>query len=161
MGFRYKCFLDAYKGYYQVQMAEDDEEKTDFYTDQGTFSYTKMSFGLKNVNAMYQRLVDLEFEYQICRNLKAYVDDMVVKSKTERKMMAGIRANAPKTKDIAKMQSPQTWGQMQSLSGKLAALNRFLAQSVEKSLPFFETLKNITKENKDEYRWTREAKNTF
>ncbi|GKC82290.1 hypothetical protein Tco_1138007 [Tanacetum coccineum] len=134
------------------EMAEDDEEKTNFYTDQGTFSYTKMSFGLKNVNATYQRLVDLEFEYQIGRNLKAYVDDMVVKS---------IRANAPKTKDIAEMQSPQTWGQMQSLSGKLAALNRFLALSVDKSLPFFETLKNITKENKAEYRWTGEAENTF
>ncbi|GJS86122.1 RNA-directed DNA polymerase, eukaryota [Tanacetum coccineum] len=28
VGFRYKCFLDAYKGYHQVQMAQDDEEKT-------------------------------------------------------------------------------------------------------------------------------------
>ncbi|GKF71030.1 hypothetical protein Tco_0207144, partial [Tanacetum coccineum] len=41
-----------------------------------------------------------------------------------------------------------------SLSGKLAALKRFLSRSAEKSLPFFETLKDITKENKDEYRWT-------
>ncbi|GKF55333.1 hypothetical protein Tco_0165673, partial [Tanacetum coccineum] len=34
MGFPLKCFLDAYKGYHQVQMAEEDEEKTAFYTDQ-------------------------------------------------------------------------------------------------------------------------------
>ncbi|GJS77910.1 hypothetical protein Tco_0727791 [Tanacetum coccineum] len=33
MGFHFKCFLDEYKGYHQVQMAEEDEEKTDFYTD--------------------------------------------------------------------------------------------------------------------------------
>ncbi|GJZ57144.1 reverse transcriptase domain-containing protein [Tanacetum coccineum] len=50
---------------------------------------------------------------------------------------------------------------MQSLAGKLAALNRFLARSAEKSLPFFETLKNITKENKEDYRWTKEAEKAF
>ncbi|GJR65904.1 hypothetical protein Tco_0011969 [Tanacetum coccineum] len=33
VGFPLKCFLDAYKGYHQVQMAEEDEEKTAFYTD--------------------------------------------------------------------------------------------------------------------------------
>ncbi|GKA70142.1 hypothetical protein Tco_0776206 [Tanacetum coccineum] len=27
-GFRLKCFLDAYKGYHQIQMAEGDEDKT-------------------------------------------------------------------------------------------------------------------------------------
>ncbi|GKF17049.1 hypothetical protein Tco_0061967 [Tanacetum coccineum] len=50
---------------------------------------------------------------------------------------------------------------MQSLSGKLAALNRFLSRSVERALPFFETLKNITKENKEDYRWTKDVKRTF
>nr|GFB95059.1 reverse transcriptase domain-containing protein [Tanacetum cinerariifolium] len=34
VGFLLKCFLDAYKGYHQVQMAEEDAEKTAFYTDQ-------------------------------------------------------------------------------------------------------------------------------
>ncbi|GKB25729.1 hypothetical protein Tco_0865130 [Tanacetum coccineum] len=33
MGFWYKSFLDAYKGYHQVQMAEEDEEKMAFYSD--------------------------------------------------------------------------------------------------------------------------------
>ncbi|GJZ26126.1 hypothetical protein Tco_0570379 [Tanacetum coccineum] len=50
---------------------------------------------------------------------------------------------------------------MQSLSGKLALLNRFLAKSAERALPFFNTLKNITKENKHEYRWTPEAEEAF
>ncbi|GKD59828.1 hypothetical protein Tco_1297337 [Tanacetum coccineum] len=55
------------------------------------------------------------------------------------------------------MQSPKTWGEMQSLAGKLAELNHFLSRSTNRSLPFFETLKDITKENKDDYRWTKKG----
>ena len=42
-----------------------------------------MPFGLKNVGATYQRLVNKMFIKQIRRNMKMYVDDMVVKSKEE------------------------------------------------------------------------------
>ncbi|GJU19833.1 reverse transcriptase domain-containing protein [Tanacetum coccineum] len=73
----------------------------------------------------------------------------------------GIRANPKKTKAISDLQSPKTLKEMQSLSGKLASLNRFLAKSAERALPFFNTLKNITKENKHEYRWTAEAEEAF
>ncbi|GJY73027.1 reverse transcriptase domain-containing protein [Tanacetum coccineum] len=61
-GYPFKCFLDAYKGYHQIKMAEEDEEKTAFITSQGIFCYSKMSFGLKNARATYQRLVDREFQ---------------------------------------------------------------------------------------------------
>ncbi|GKB18095.1 hypothetical protein Tco_0852018 [Tanacetum coccineum] len=37
VGHPLKSFLDPYKGYHQVQMSEEDEEKTAFYTDQGTY----------------------------------------------------------------------------------------------------------------------------
>ncbi|GJT10133.1 reverse transcriptase domain-containing protein [Tanacetum coccineum] len=90
MGFKYKCFLDAYKGYHQIQMAKEDEEKTAFYTDQGTYCYTKMLFGLKNVGTTYQRLVDSTFQPQIGRNMEAYVDDMVIKSRDEKMLLADI-----------------------------------------------------------------------
>ncbi|KAK9079977.1 hypothetical protein SSX86_001652 [Deinandra increscens subsp. villosa] len=32
VGFQWKCFLDAYKGYHQIQMAKEDEDKTAFIT---------------------------------------------------------------------------------------------------------------------------------
>ncbi|GJU52188.1 hypothetical protein Tco_1225902 [Tanacetum coccineum] len=54
-GFRLKCFLDAYKGYHQIQMAEEDEDKTAFYAGKEVFCYKKMPFGLKNAGATYQR----------------------------------------------------------------------------------------------------------
>ncbi|GKE83768.1 reverse transcriptase domain-containing protein [Tanacetum coccineum] len=90
MRFKYKCFLDAYKGYHQIQLAREDEEKMVFYTDQGTYCYTKMPFGLKSVGATYKRLVDTDFQSQIGRNLEAYVDDMVIKSKDEKMLLADI-----------------------------------------------------------------------
>ena len=40
-----------------------------------------MPFGLKNAGSMYQRMVMRMFESQIGRNVKAYIDDMVIKSK--------------------------------------------------------------------------------
>nr|GEW17443.1 reverse transcriptase domain-containing protein [Tanacetum cinerariifolium] len=57
-GYPFKFFLDAYKGYHQIQMAAADEEKTAFHTGQGVYCYTKMPFGLKNAGATYQRLMD-------------------------------------------------------------------------------------------------------
>ncbi|GJY79940.1 reverse transcriptase domain-containing protein [Tanacetum coccineum] len=89
-GYPLKCFLDAYKGYHQIKMAEEDEEKTAFITSQGIFCYTKMSFGLKNAGATYQRLVDRAFQKQIGRNLEVYVDDLVIKSHTEEEIIRDI-----------------------------------------------------------------------
>ncbi|GJS22442.1 reverse transcriptase domain-containing protein [Tanacetum coccineum] len=89
-GFPFKCFLDAYKGYHQIQMAEEDEEKTAFIINQGIFCYTKMPFGLKNAGATYQRLVDKAFHRQIGRNLEVYVDDLVIKSCTEDEIVRDI-----------------------------------------------------------------------
>ncbi|GJX47490.1 reverse transcriptase domain-containing protein [Tanacetum coccineum] len=89
-GYPFKCFLDAYKGYHQIQMAEMDEEKTAFHTPHGVYCYTKMSFGLKNAGATYQRLVDKAFEKQVGRNLEVYVDDLVIKSHTEVELLRDI-----------------------------------------------------------------------
>jgi hypothetical protein len=46
----------------------------------GIFCYTKMSFGLKNGGATYQKCVHIILENQIRRNVEAYIDDIVVKS---------------------------------------------------------------------------------
>ncbi|GJT15053.1 reverse transcriptase domain-containing protein [Tanacetum coccineum] len=89
-GYPFKCFLDAYKGYHQIQMAELDEEKMAFHTSQGVYCYTKMPFGLKNTGATYQRLVDNAFDSQVGRNMEVYVDDLVIKSHMEEEMIRDI-----------------------------------------------------------------------
>ncbi|GJZ15016.1 reverse transcriptase domain-containing protein [Tanacetum coccineum] len=89
-GYPFKFFLDAYKGYHQIQMVELDEEKTAFHTSQGVYCYTKMPFGLKNAGATYQRLIDKAFDSQVGRNIEVYVDDLVIKSHTEAEMLRDI-----------------------------------------------------------------------
>ncbi|GKE51657.1 hypothetical protein Tco_1486813 [Tanacetum coccineum] len=73
--------------------------------------------------------------------------------------LEGIRANPEKAKAVMDMPSPKTLKQMQSLSGKLAALNRFLSKSAERSLPFLDTLKKCT--NKKDFRWTEAVEAAF
>nr|GEU42356.1 reverse transcriptase domain-containing protein [Tanacetum cinerariifolium] len=89
-GYPFKYFLDAYKGYHQIQLAESDEEKTAFHTGQGVYCYSKMPFGLKNAGATYQRLVDKAFDSQIGWYIEVYVDDLVVKSHIEAEMLRDI-----------------------------------------------------------------------
>ncbi|GJU15802.1 putative nucleotidyltransferase, ribonuclease H [Tanacetum coccineum] len=72
-------------------MAEEDEAKTAFYAGEGVFCYKKMSFRLKNAGATNQRLVAKVFSHQIGRNLEAYIDDMVIKSTSDKEMLKDIQ----------------------------------------------------------------------
>ena len=80
-------FMDAHAGYNQILIYEPDEEHTSFITDRGLYCYKAMPFGLKNVGATYQRLVNMIFKDLIGKLMEVYVDDMLVKSK-----MAGDHA---------------------------------------------------------------------
>ena len=74
-------FLNAFQGYHQITLALEDQEKTFFITPTGNFHYKVMPFGLKNAGSTYQRMVTKMFKEQLERNMEAYIDDMVVKSK--------------------------------------------------------------------------------
>ena len=61
-------------------MALEDMEKTVFITEWGTYYYRVMSSGLKKVRATYQRAASTLFHDMMHRDVKVYVDDMIVKS---------------------------------------------------------------------------------
>ena len=82
-GHKLLTLMDVFSGYSQINMAEEDQEKTAFITSQGLYCYKVMPFGLKNAGATYQRLVNKIFSKQIGRNMEVYVDDMLVKNKEE------------------------------------------------------------------------------
>ena len=75
------CFLDCYLWYHQIALKEEDQEKTAFITPFGAYCYTTMSFGLKNTGTTYQRAIQDCLKNQLHRNIEAYVDDMVIKTR--------------------------------------------------------------------------------
>ena len=185
-------FMDAFSGYNQIKMNEEDQERTSFVTSQGLFCYKVMPFGLKNAGATYQRLMNKMFTHQIGRNVQVYMDDMLVKSLREnnhlddlqetfdtlqsynmklnpskcvfgvtaRKFLGfmvsqrGIEVNPEKVWAIMELGPPRTVKEMQSLNGKIAALNRFVSKATDKCLPFFHTLRKS-------FEWTNECQKAF
>ncbi|GKC57783.1 reverse transcriptase domain-containing protein [Tanacetum coccineum] len=157
----------------------------------------KMPFSLRNAGATYQCLVDKAFHKQIGRNLKVYVDDLVIKSRTEDEIVRdieetfqtlreinmklnpkkctfrieegmflrykvstrGLKVCPDKVDVVLSLPSPKCLKDVQRLNGKLASLNWFLAKSVEKSLPFFKTLKKCMR--KSDFYWTTKAEKAF
>ena len=58
-------FLDGFSGYNQVKIAKEDQLKTTFTTDWGTFAYKVMPFGLCNAPATFQRVMTQAFQDQL------------------------------------------------------------------------------------------------
>jgi hypothetical protein len=81
VGLALLSFLDCYSGYHQIALHVEDQSKTFFITPFGAYCYTTISFGLKNVGATYQRAIQACLNEQISRNAKAYVDDVVLKTR--------------------------------------------------------------------------------
>jgi hypothetical protein len=49
-----------------------------------------MSFGLKNAGATYQRVIQMCFVDQLHRNVEAYVDDVVIKTRDSDDLIADL-----------------------------------------------------------------------
>ncbi|XP_074363809.1 uncharacterized protein LOC141704454 [Apium graveolens] len=80
-GHKMLSFMDAFSGYNQIRMDDQDWEQTGFITHRGIFAYRNMLFGLINASTTFQRMMDEIFKNQLGRNLEVYVDDMITKSK--------------------------------------------------------------------------------
>ena len=84
-------FMDGFSGYNQIKMSSKDAAKSTFWTPIGNFYYTVMPFGLKNAGATYQWAMTTIFHDIMHKEIKDYVDDIVVKSKTRRDHLAILR----------------------------------------------------------------------
>jgi hypothetical protein len=74
-------FLDCFSGYHQIWMRKEDKEFTSFITPFGTYCFIRMAEGLRNTGTTFVRMTSTVLKSQIGKNLLAYVDDIVVKSK--------------------------------------------------------------------------------
>ena len=177
-------FMDTFSGYNQIKMAEENQGKTVFITSQGLYCYKVMPFGLKNTGTTYQRLVNKMFRVYVddmlikSKEESAHLDDLretfttlrqyqmklnpskcafgVASGKFLKFMVSqkGIEANPKKVRVIFDMTSPKTVKEVQKLTGRIAALNRFVSKATDKCFPFFKTLKQA-------FAWTDECEKAF
>ena len=61
-GVRWECFLNTSMGCHQIQMAQEDEEKTSFHVGSSSYCVKRMPFGLHNIEDTYNRLIQKFFE---------------------------------------------------------------------------------------------------
>ena len=66
----------------------------------------------------------------------------------------GIEANLDKIQAILDMEPPKNIKEVQSLTGRVAALNRFVSKATDKCLPFFKVLRKA-------FEWTDECRKAF
>ena len=66
----------------------------------------------------------------------------------------GIEANPDKIQAILNMEPPRNIKEVQSLTGRVATLNRFVSKAIDKCLPFFKVLKKA-------FEWTDGCQKAF
>ena len=75
-------FNDGFSGNNQIKITQRDTTNIAFRAPIKNFYYIVMPFGFKNVGAMSQRVMTIIFHDIMHQELKDYVDNVVIKSKT-------------------------------------------------------------------------------
>lgn len=81
-GSKWFSTTDLLSGYWQVDIAENDREKTAFITHNGLFEFNVMPFGLCNAPATFQRLMNLALSGMLWSECLVYLDDIIIFGRT-------------------------------------------------------------------------------
>jgi hypothetical protein len=73
------------------------------------FCYTKMAFGLKSGGATYQKCVHVILKNQIGRNVEAYIDDIVLKSKKHENLLDDLKETFHNLRKYKMMLNPKKY----------------------------------------------------
>jgi hypothetical protein len=61
--------ISTFYGYNQVPIAKEDQEKTTFVSEFGSFAYKFMSLGIKNAPAVFSRIMVKAFQEYIYKTM--------------------------------------------------------------------------------------------
>jgi hypothetical protein len=89
--FKYLTFFDLSKGFYQIEVAEEDRQKTAFISHRGHWQFKRMPMGLSNSPSTFQRAVDAvlgDLKWKICFG---YFDDVGVFSNSFEEHLEHLR----------------------------------------------------------------------
>ena len=84
------CFLDGYSGYFQIEIAAEDQERTTFTCPFGTYAYRRMPFGLCNAPATFQRCMLSIFSDLVERIMVVYMDDITIYGRTFKECLINL-----------------------------------------------------------------------
>ena len=91
-GSRYWTTLDAASAYWSMPLANQDKEKTAFAVPRGKFEFNITPYGLCNAGASYQRMMDVTLSGLPPDRILAYMDDIVIFSKTFKEHLKDIES---------------------------------------------------------------------
>ncbi|MGL6009303.1 MAG: reverse transcriptase family protein, partial [Culicoidibacterales bacterium] len=91
--------LDATSGYYQIEINEDDKEKTAFRWKSGFYEFNRMPFGLCNAPATFQRTMDIIFNGINGHFVIPYLDDVIIFSKNHQDHIEHVQAVMDRIED--------------------------------------------------------------
>ncbi|GET58728.1 enzymatic polyprotein, putative [Rhizophagus irregularis DAOM 181602=DAOM 197198] len=138
--------IDLAAGFNQVEMREEDKEKTAFVCSKGLFEYNVMPFGLTNAPATFQRLMDEILEEYINDFVVVYIDDIMIYSENLKDHMEhvekflernieflghivgndGLRPDDKKIEKIKEMKVPTTVKEVRSFLGLCSYYRKFV-----------------------------------
>ena len=81
-GSKWFSTIDLLSGYWQADIAEDDKEKTAFTTHDQLLEINAMLFGLCNVPATFQWLMNLTLSGMLWSECLVYLDDNIIFGRT-------------------------------------------------------------------------------
>lgn len=95
----YFSTIDLVSGFHQIQLDENDIEKTAFSVSSGKYEFTRMPFGLKNAPATFQRVMDAVLRDLVGVCCLVYMDDIIIFSSSFEEHVKDIRKVLRKLKE--------------------------------------------------------------
>ncbi|GKV19333.1 hypothetical protein SLEP1_g29611 [Rubroshorea leprosula] len=140
-------FLDASSGYHQIG------RNIEVYVDDMIVTSVRADDHIDDLSETFQNLRRAQMKLNPLKCTFAVESGKFLGYVVSKK---GIEVNPEKVLAVQQMEPPKTVKDVQRLTGRVAALHRFIARSAERCLPFFKALREPK-----HFQWTDECQRAF